>query len=180
MPMLEIRRHSKRNGDEAVHLSQEGVELARWSGTLMGPFEVVATSVAPRARETAIAMGFAVTAELPTLPNVNAFLQESQSASYDVGAPFTRLARLVNRRGGAVSDYSHALGRQWGELMAPLGAGDAGLVIGHGGHIECALVALFPEAEHDEWGTLFGYMEGARLHYDTAARRFHDIEFVRS
>ncbi len=68
MPMLEIRRHSKRNGDEAVHLSQEGVELARWSGTLMGPFEIVATSVAPRARETAIAMGFAVTLELPDPP----------------------------------------------------------------------------------------------------------------
>jgi broad specificity phosphatase PhoE len=180
MPMLEIRRHSKRDGDEAVHLSQEGVELARWSGTLMGPFEVVATSVAPRARETAIAMGFAVTTELPTLHNVNAFLQESQAASQDVGAPFTRLARLVHRRGSAVCDYSFALARQWAELMAPLGPGDAGLVIGHGGHIECALVALFPEAAHDEWGALFGYMEGARLHYDTGARRFHDIEFVRS
>lgn len=179
MPMLEIRRHSKRDGDDAVHLSQEGVELARWSGTLMGPFEVVATSVAPRARETAIAMGFAVTTELPTLHNVNAFLQESQAASQDVGAPFTRLARLVHRRGTAVNDYSFALARQWAELMAPLGPGDAALVIGHGGHIECALTALFPEAAHDEWGALFGYMEGVRLHYDTAARRFHDIEFVR-
>lgn len=179
MPMLEIRRHSKRNGDEAVHLSQEGVELARWSGTLMGPFEVVATSVAPRARETAIAMGFAATVELPTLHNVNAFLQESQAASYDVGAPFTRLARLVGRRGSAVSEYAHALARQWSELLAPLGPGDAALVIGHGGHLECALVALFPEAEHDDWGPLFGYMEGARLHYDTAARRFHDVELVR-
>lgn len=179
MPMLEIRRHSKRNGDEAVHLSQEGVELARWSGTLMGPFQVVATSVAPRARETAIAMGFAVTVELPTLPNVNDFLKESQAAAYDVGAPFTRLARLTGRRGSAVSEYSHGLGRQWSELMAPLGAGDAGLVIGHGGHLECALTALFPDAEHDEWGALFDYMEGARLHYDSSAGRFHDIEFVR-
>jgi len=180
MPMLEIRRHSKRSGDESVHLSQEGVELARWSGTLMGPFQIVAASVAPRTRETAIAMGFAVTVELPTVPNVDAFLRESQSASYDVGAPFTRLARLVNRRGSGVNAYAFALARQWGELMSPLGPGDAALVIGHGGHIECALVALFPEAEHDEWGALFGYMEGARLHYDTAARRFHDIEFVRS
>jgi broad specificity phosphatase PhoE len=179
MPMLEIRRHSKRNGDEAVHLSQEGVEMARWSGTLMGPFETVATSVAPRARETAIAMGFAVTLELPTLPNVNGFLQESQAATYDVGAPFTRLARLVNRRGSVASDYAHALARQWSDLMAPLGPGDAALVIGHGGHIECGLVTLFPEANHDEWGALFGYMEGARLHYDAVARRFHDIEFVR-
>ncbi|MEU6861426.1 hypothetical protein AB0B28_21435 [Glycomyces sp. NPDC046736] len=179
MPMLEIRRHSKRNGDEAVHLSQEGVELARWSGTLMGPFQVVATSVAPRARETAIAMGFAVTVELPTLANVNAFLQESQKVVAETGAPFTRLAKLVSRRGSAVSDYANALAAQWGELMSPLGPGDAGLVIGHGGHLESALVALFPDADHEEWGPLFGYMEGARLHYDTAARRFHDIEVVR-
>lgn len=178
MPMLEIRRHSKRDGDEAVHLSQEGVELARWAGTLMGPFEVVASSIAPRARETAIAMGFAVTLELPVLKNVNDFLVESQSAAQDVGAPFTRLARLVNRR-GAVHDYSHAMARQWQELMAPLGPGDAALVIGHGGHLECSLISLFPDADHDSWGGLFDYMEGARLHFDGGAGRFHDLELVR-
>ncbi|THV40148.1 hypothetical protein [Glycomyces buryatensis] len=179
MPMLEIRRHSKRSGDEAVHLSQEGVELARWAGTLMGPFEFVASSVAPRARETAIAMGFAVTTELPTLQNVNAFLAESQSAAYDVGAPFTRLARLVHRRGSAVCDYSYALAGQWSGLLAKLSPGDSGMIIGHGGHLECALIALFPDADYDEWGNLFDYMEGARLHYDSASGKFHDFEIVR-
>ena len=178
MPMLEIRRHSKRDGEEAVHLSQAGVELARWAGTLMGPFEVVAASVAPRTRETAIAMGFAVSLELPTLQNVSEFMTESQKASHDIGAPFTRLARLVNRR-GPVHDYSHGLAAQWQHLMAPLGPGDAALVIGHGGHLECGLIALFPEADHDSWGPLFDYMEGARVHFDSAAGRFHDVEIVR-
>lgn len=178
MPMLEIRRHSKRIGSEDVHLSQEGVKLARWAGTLMGPFEVVAASVAPRTRETAIAMGFAVSVELPTLQQVSEFMIESQRATHEVGAPFTRLARLVNQR-GAVHDYSHALAAQWSHLMAPLGPGDAALVIGHGGHLECGLIALFPEADHDSWGPLFDYMEGARIHYDSGAGRFHDVEIVR-
>jgi hypothetical protein len=178
MPMLEIRRHSKRDGDQAVHLSQAGVELARWAGTLMGPFEVVAASVAPRTRETAIAMGFAVTVEIPTLQNVGEFMAESQQASREVGEPFTRLARLVNRR-GAVHDYSHALAAQWRHLMTPLNPGDAALVIGHGGHLECGLIALFPDADHDSWGPLFDYMEGARIHYDSSAGRFHDVEIVR-
>jgi broad specificity phosphatase PhoE len=177
--MLEIRRHSKRDGDGAVHLSQEGVTLARWAGTLMGPFEVVASSVAPRARETAIAMGFAVSTELPVLPKVDAFIAESQSAARTVGAPFTQLARLVKRRGSTVHDYSRAMGEQWRQLMAPRGPGDAALVIGHGGHLECALIALFPDADHDEWGDLFDYMEGARIHFDSAAGRFHDVEIVR-
>ncbi|GAB3660559.1 histidine phosphatase family protein [Glycomyces tarimensis] len=178
MPMLEIRRHSKRDGDEAVHLSQEGVELARWAGTLMGPFQIVAASVAPRARETAIAMGFAVNLELPTLKNIEGFMTESQQADREVGAPFTRLARLVNRR-GAVHDYSHALAGQWQHLMGSIGPGDAALVIGHGGHLECGLIALFPEADHDSWGAMFDYMEGARIHFDSAAGRFHDVELVR-
>ncbi|MCH7233092.1 histidine phosphatase family protein [Glycomyces sp. L485] len=178
MPMLEIRRHSKRDGAEAVHLSQKGVELARWAGTLMGPFEIVAASVAPRTRETAIAMGFAVNLELPTLKNVNEFMTESQMAAHEVGAPFTRLARLVNHH-GAVHDYASAMAVQWQQLMASLGPGDAALVIGHGGHLECGLITLFPDADHDSWGPLFDYMEGARVHYDSAAERFHDVELVR-
>ncbi len=178
MPMLEIRRHSKRDGDQAVHLSQAGVELARWAGTLMGPFEVVAASVAPRTRETAIAMGFAVTVEIPTLPQVSEFMVESRQAAHDVGGPFTRLARLVKGH-GVVHEYSHALVEQWRHLMTPLGPGDAALVIGHGGHLECGLVAMFPDADHDAWGPMFDYMEGARIHYDGSAGLFHDVEIVR-
>lgn len=178
MPMLEIRRHSKRDGEQAVHLSQAGVELARWAGTLMGPFEVVAASVAPRTRETAIAMGFAVTVEIPTLPNISEFMVESQQAARETGGPFTKLARLIERP-GVVQDYSRALTAQWRHLMTTLGPGDAALVIGHGGHLECGLVALFPDEDHDSWGPMFDYMEGARIHYDSGAGHFHDVEIVR-
>jgi broad specificity phosphatase PhoE len=186
MPMLEIRRHSKRDGEQAVHLSQAGVELARWAGTLMGPFEVVAASVAPRTRETAIAMGFAVTVEIPTLPNISEFMVESQQAAREPGGPFTKLARLIERPGPSVvircrhcAAYSRALAAQWRHLMTTLGPGDAALVIGHGGHLECGLIALFPEEDHESWGPMFDYMEGARIHYDSSAGHFHDVEIVR-
>lgn len=64
---LEIRRHSLRKNTGGSQLSQAGVELARKLGDSMGPFAVVATSVVPRARETALAMGFAVDQEMVTL-----------------------------------------------------------------------------------------------------------------
>ena len=41
-------------------LGQAGVELARWVGAGLGPFDYVVASDVPRTGETAIAMGFAV------------------------------------------------------------------------------------------------------------------------
>ena len=69
MKMLEIRRHSMRKEGGGSQLSQEGVSLARQLGTSLGPFALVVTSVLPRTRETAIAMGFAVDYELVMLPS---------------------------------------------------------------------------------------------------------------
>lgn len=67
MKTLEIRRHSVRKSGGGSQLSQEGVDYARRLGASMGPFAQVVTSVVPRARETAIAMGFAVDYEIVTL-----------------------------------------------------------------------------------------------------------------
>jgi len=61
MKTLEVRRHSRRKHSGGSQLSQVGVDYARQLGATMGPFAYVATSVSPRTRETAIAMGFAVT-----------------------------------------------------------------------------------------------------------------------
>src|SRR5206468_2537395 len=67
MRTLEIRRHSFRKQGAGSQLSQEGVDYARRLGASIGPFARVVTSVVPRARETAIAMGFAVDEEIVTL-----------------------------------------------------------------------------------------------------------------
>ena len=61
MKTIELRRHSFRKQGGGSQLSQQGVTYARHLGATMGPFAYVVTSVVPRARETAIAMGFAVT-----------------------------------------------------------------------------------------------------------------------
>ena len=57
MNHLEVRRHGRRKDGGGSQLSQD---QARASGFTMGPFACVVTTVVPRARETAITMGFAV------------------------------------------------------------------------------------------------------------------------
>jgi hypothetical protein len=53
---------------EVLHLSQDGVTLARFVGESLGRFAHVLTPPLPRAIETAVAMGYAVldTADLPS------------------------------------------------------------------------------------------------------------------
>jgi hypothetical protein len=76
MKTLEVRRHSLRKDGAGSQLSQEGVDLARRLGASTGPFARVVTSVVPRARETAIAMGFAVDLELVTMATDEAVYAE--------------------------------------------------------------------------------------------------------
>ncbi|MGH9123847.1 MAG: hypothetical protein ACRDZ8_03845 [Acidimicrobiales bacterium] len=39
-------------------------------------------------------------------------------------------------------------------------------MIGHGGTIEPALVAAFPDADHARWGAASSHLEGARVGHD--------------
>lgn len=81
MKILEVRRHSFRKQGGGSQLSQVGVEYARRLGVTMGSFAYVATSVSPRARETAIAMGFAVDQEIVTLASDARCMPEWSAAS---------------------------------------------------------------------------------------------------
>lgn len=81
MKTLELRRHSFRKQGGGSQLSQQGVTYARRLGATLGPFAYVVTSVVPRARETAIAMGFAVDQEIVTAAadeGVYAEMEDSQ------------------------------------------------------------------------------------------------------
>ena len=82
MKTLEVRRHSARKLSGGSHLSQEGVDYARKLGATLGPYAQVVTSVVPRARETAIAMGFAVDYE-----GVTAQAQRHRRASLSTQHP---------------------------------------------------------------------------------------------
>ncbi len=177
--VLEIRRHSLRKGTGGSQLSQAGVDLARGVGATMGPFSVVATSVVPRARETAVAMGFAVDLELVTLTSAEDVYAEAEASKWWLAdEPFAALGRLVGAR-GAYYRYSHALAAVWRDLLTGLRNDEQALVIGHSGELEAALVAVFPEGDHPRWGGPFACCEGARLTFEGEPARFCGVEFLR-
>lgn len=157
-------------------LSQAGVDLARRLGETTGPFAVVATSVVPRARETALAMGFAVDHELVTLASDPEVYAESDASKWWLADhPFAALAS-VTKTDGAYHRYAHSLAARWRDLLTPLSSDDSALIIGHSGEIEAALVACFPDADHSLWGGTFASCEGARLTFDGY---FRTVEFLR-
>jgi hypothetical protein len=178
MSVLEIRRHSIRKNGGGSQLSQAGVELARRLGAEMGPYAVVAATVAPRARETAIAMGFAVDHELVTLTAEDEVYTASEASQWwQAEHPFAALADVI-RAEPAYHRYAHAEATLWRDLLTPLGDDAAALVIGHSGSLEAALVASFPAADYTTWGGPFGHCEGARLTFEGG--RFIRVELVRT
>ncbi|RIK40903.1 MAG: hypothetical protein DCC55_13565 [Chloroflexi bacterium] len=179
MKILELRRHSLRKQGAGSQLSQQGVDFARRLGASMGPFAYVATSVVPRARETAIAMGFAVDQELVTLASDEEMYTELEANRWwEAGQPFVALAKVIAVKGPTWC-YAHALIALWRDLLTPLPDGAAALVIAHSGEIEIPLVACFPDADHSAWGAPFGHCEGARLVFDREPAHFTKVEILR-
>ena len=180
MRSLEVRRHSLRKDAGGSQLSQAGIDLARRLGASMGPFARVATSVMPRARETAIAMGFSVDYEIVTLASDDAMAAEFEDNQWWLKPlPFVALAEVVNA-GGAAFRYASSIAGLWRDLLNNLADGEAGVVIGHSGQIEAALIACFPNADYASWGAPFGHCEGARLTYGREPARLTGIEFLRA
>ncbi len=179
MKTLEVRRHSLRKQGGGSQLSQAGVEYARQLGASMGPFAYVATSVSPRARETAIAMGFAVDQEIVTLASDEAMYAEMEASGWwRAPQPLVALAAVTAAK-GATWRYGSALIALWRDLLTPLLDGAAALVIAHSGEIETALVTCFPHADHAAWGGPFGYCEGVRLIFAGDPAWFTAAEILR-
>ena len=180
MKTLEIRRHSIRKTGGGSQLSQEGVDYARKIGATIGPFAQVVTSVVPRARETAIAMGFAVDYELVTLVSDEAVYAEAETTRWwESAQPFAALAPVLAAR-GATWRYAHAQVAVWRDLLNALSDGAAALMIGHSGELEVALVACFPHADHAAWGGQFHPCEGARLVFAGTPEHFTAVEILRN
>jgi heme/copper-type cytochrome/quinol oxidase subunit 4 len=179
MKTLEIRRHSFRKQGGGSQLSQEGVDYARRLGAIMGPFAYVVTSVVPRARETAIAMGFAVDQEIVTLASAEEMYAEVEASRWwESSLPFTVLANVIAAKGPTWL-YAYSLVALWRDIMTSLADGAAALVIAHSGELEIALVACFPHADHGAWGAPFGPCEGARLLFDGDPAHFTKVEILR-
>jgi hypothetical protein len=173
---LEVRRHSLRKAGGGSQLSQAGVDLARRVGMTIGPFG----RVSPRARETAIAMGFAVDEELVTLVDEDAAAAEFEvSRWWEAPRPFVALAEIV-RAGGPTLALGRAIVALWRDLVIALPEGGSALVIGHSGQIEVALVTCFLDADHAAWGGPFAPLEGARLRYEGDPPRFTAVTILRA
>ena len=180
MRHLEVRRHSLRKAGGGSQLSQAGIDLARRVGSTIGPFDRVATSVSPRARETAIAMGFAVDEELVTLIDEDAPAVEFEASRWwEAPQPFVALAEIV-RAGGPTLALGRAIVTLWRDLVIALPEGGSALAIGHSGQIEVALVTCFLDADHAAWGGPFAPLEGARLGYEGDPPRFTTVTILRA
>jgi broad specificity phosphatase PhoE len=171
MKTIEIRRHSMRS-IPGVHLSQEGVSLARRVGQSLGPFERVMTSTLPRAFETAIAMGFAVGEQVELMSSYGDYVEQ------EVPWPqtFAAYAKAV-KRDKAAARYAKQLTGYYAEIAYSLTENGAALVINHGGIVELGIVASFPDADYESWGDAVDYCEGARLFWQDG--KFVSAELLR-
>jgi broad specificity phosphatase PhoE len=136
----------------------------------------VVASMSPRAIETAIAMGFAVddTIELPSgyVPG-----EVDHHDHWHWPRPYRTYAELIARPSGlAAVAEAHRLA--WTDVVEAVPDDAAGLVVGHGGGIEPALVACLPDAAHESWGEPFSHCDGARLGFDHG--RFVSVQFQRA
>ena len=141
-----------------VHLSQEGVALARRVGEGLGPFDRVVTSTLPRAFETAIAMGFAVDEQVELMSSYG----DDVALEVPWPQPFASYDKAV-KDGGTAGRYAGKLAAYYAELANTLADGRAALVINHGGVLELGVVASFPDADYEAWGNAVDYCEGARI-----------------
>lgn len=188
---MEVRRHSHRKAGAGSQLSQTGVDLARRVGMRSGPYVEVVTSVLPRARETAIAMGFAVDRELVTQLTdedvLGAFdLVDSPVSWYDQPDAFAALhqvlygAHVPAAQADVLHRWSQTLAALWRDLMTPYGNGDERvLFIGHSGDLEAGLISCLPKADHVSWGPRLKPMEGAVLEFAGEPARFRRAELLR-
>ena len=160
MKTLEIRRHSIRS-QGGNHLNQKGVSLARRIGQGMGPFDYVATSMLPRAFETAIAMGFAVDEQNELLNTYGGAVE--REAPWPM--PFYHYSEVV-KQNGAAANYAFSLVEFYAAMLERLPESGAALVINHGGVVELGVVAGLPEVDFASWGDSVDYCEGARLVWD--------------
>ncbi len=199
---LEIRRHSHRKSGSGSQLSQAGVDLARRVGDRCGPYAEVVTSVLPRARETAIAMGFAVDRELVTQltdEDVLAAVGRAQDhylggspSDLDRGRVLGRFASwswLLTADDRPIDDHdtdvlhrwSRTVAGLWRDLMTPYGTSDARvLFIGHSGDLEAGLVSCLPGADHAAWGECFAPLDGAVLEFSGEPARFRRATILRA
>lgn len=157
------------------HVSQAGVDLARRVGEGMGTFDIVVTSTAPRAFETAIAMGYAVDEQRAELDPV---WPDDVAAEVEPEAHWAEFAETARRHpDGAYVALARRLADVHVSLALSAPEGGSVLVVSHGALIECATIGCLPGLDHASFGRACAYCEGVRMRWDDG--RWLDAEMLR-
>ena len=160
MRTLEIRRHTHRNVPQP-HLSQIGVELARRAGEGLGKFDRVVTSMAPRAFETAIAMGYAVDEQIEQL----GMTSDAVNDVIQWNAGFTAWSKAAHDV-PTVMQYTQVMSDVLRSIVRALPDGSRILIISHGGIVEASTIGCVPVQTRFADDAACGYCEGVRLTFD--------------
>lgn len=161
MREVEHRRHTRRDPG-GVHLSREGLEIARRVAPTLGRFDRVISSPVPRAVETVEAVGLSVDAVLPEL----ALVPDEVARVLEALPPrsFGDYVRLARRR-RVLAEYAREQAELMRQELERLPDGARLLIVSHGGVIELGAAAARP---HDAlgFGETAGFLEGVRLGLD--------------
>ncbi|MBY9000515.1 MAG: phosphoglycerate mutase family protein [Candidatus Heimdallarchaeota archaeon] len=171
MKYIELRRHSKRN-KSSPHLSQEGVRLAREIGDRLGPYYKVYSSYAPRAIQTAVAMGFAVNEISDEISMTPAGIEKE----IKWGMNFDEYANVIEK-GYKTAKYSNELVSYLLKLSNPMPESSTLLLISHGGLIEIATIGCVPELDYTLWGEALDECEGVKLTIEN--KKFTEARLLR-
>lgn len=170
--IIEVRRHSMRR-KPGVHLSSDGISLARFASGTMGAFDRVITSDLPRACETAVAMGYEIDSTIEKLGSISGELVKATGWP----EPIPRIAENA-LRSRELRVFAERQSQVWrGLLDACAGNEQRVLIISHGAIMELGLLAAMEWRGFDHLGGVFGYCEGFRLIYD--GERIASSELIR-
>ena len=140
---LELRRHTDNEGDVLTHHGvEEALEIGRH---LQGGYQLVATSGAQRATQTAACFIAALAEEIPEGVIVEAGLRSAREdewrAAYNTaGKGHLRSLRDADRR--LVEEDSEVLANGLRRILERLDEGRRGLAIGHSPTLEAAVWSL--------------------------------------
>jgi broad specificity phosphatase PhoE len=157
---LEVRRHSVRNLPDE-HLSDGGRRLAADVGRTRGPFRLVVTSPALRARETAVAMGFPPDEVDPTWYGLG-----DGRVPFPLSFPEMRDQLAVNPRAREVAGKFVVAVRA---LLERVPDEAAVLVVAHGGVPELVAATRCEPAVLAQLGGACRCMEGVYLEFEAEA-----------
>jgi broad specificity phosphatase PhoE len=172
---LILLRHTQR-AKPGQHLNQRGINLAHALEPRLPNIDVAFTSSVPRAIETAIALGVAVTDTFDEMAQMGPdVLNDEDYARHDT---LMSLCRHFTDGPPAARAYAAAQAQHVRALLARAGDEARVLIVTHGGIIEAQWAGLAPETLVRATGAPFDVCEGLILRVTDA--QIHFIRLLRN